>query len=80
MSAITHNPLCVSVGESIEKCVSLRARLDGGIVVTHHYGSIAFMRDLDRGDAQALYHWLGDHLMSSYDGGTTESTERTDHE
>ena len=65
MSAITYNPLCIRVGESIEKCMSLRAMLDGGITVTHHYASIAFMRDLDRDDALALYHWLGDHLMRS---------------
>ena len=65
MSGITYNPLYIRVGESIEGCVSLQALLDGGITVAHHYGPIAFMRELDRDDAQALYHWLGDHLMRS---------------
>lgn len=72
---ITYNPLCIRVGESIADCVGLRALRDGGITVTHHYVSIGFMRDLDRDDAQALYRWLGDHLMRSA-AVEAESAER----
>ena len=35
-----------------------------GATTVQHSG-VAFMRDLDRGDAQALHHWLGDHLKRS---------------
>ena len=67
MSRITYNPLCIRVGESIERCFSIQPRTDGGVMVANHHAGTAFMRDLDRDDALALYHWLGDHLMRFLD-------------
>ena len=63
MSRVTYNPHCVRVGESIGSHVSLQPLSDGGVSVANHYGGVALMRDLDRGDALTLFHWLGDHLM-----------------
>ena len=75
MSRITYNPLCIRVGESIERCFSIQPRTDGGVMVANHHAGTAFMRDLDRDDALALYHWLGDHLMRFPDAARQDTPE-----